>query len=276
MTESGQEPPGIGRRTADASGKNGTRSEFSGSNRRRRKRRSGQGPKGGTAAENRHAASPGDTANDGQPRHDSGHVEKTQSSQDGAPPAHRDGAKRRKKRRRGRSDSQTRPAGLAEAATHHPQNPDAVTSPKGKKAANRRGRRRWQASKNARNGHGSKPEIKEAAAPLNSEQGSAQPAQILKSDIKAPEGRAPRNPSPAHLGKTNIEKGVRGRRFRISGNRSPLYAALDLGTNNCRLLIARPEERGFRVVDAYSAHRQVGGRRRLKQAAQFRCDGSRH
>ena len=30
------------------------------------------------------------------------------------------------------------------------------------------------------------------------------------------------------------------------------FAALDLGTNNCRLLIARPTEDGFRIVEAYS------------------------
>ncbi|MFL5135995.1 MAG: Ppx/GppA family phosphatase, partial [Microvirga sp.] len=30
------------------------------------------------------------------------------------------------------------------------------------------------------------------------------------------------------------------------------YAALDLGTNNCRLLIAEPAHFGFRVVDAFS------------------------
>nr|WP_244294023.1 Ppx/GppA phosphatase family protein [Pannonibacter carbonis] len=37
-----------------------------------------------------------------------------------------------------------------------------------------------------------------------------------------------------------------------------LYAALDLGTNNCRLLIARPEERGFKVVDAFSRIVRLG------------------
>jgi exopolyphosphatase/guanosine-5'-triphosphate,3'-diphosphate pyrophosphatase len=30
------------------------------------------------------------------------------------------------------------------------------------------------------------------------------------------------------------------------------FAALDLGTNNCRLLIARPSEDGFRIVEAFS------------------------
>lgn len=37
-----------------------------------------------------------------------------------------------------------------------------------------------------------------------------------------------------------------------------LYAALDLGTNNCRLLVAEPQERGFRVVDAYSRIVRLG------------------
>ena len=39
----------------------------------------------------------------------------------------------------------------------------------------------------------------------------------------------------------------------------PMYAALDLGTNNCRLLVARPDGRGgFRVVDAYSRMVRLG------------------
>ena len=38
------------------------------------------------------------------------------------------------------------------------------------------------------------------------------------------------------------------------------YAAIDLGTNNCRLLIARPEGRGgaFRVIDAFSRSVRLG------------------
>ena len=36
------------------------------------------------------------------------------------------------------------------------------------------------------------------------------------------------------------------------------YAALDLGTNNCRLLIARPTTDGFRVVDAFSRIIRLG------------------
>jgi exopolyphosphatase / guanosine-5'-triphosphate,3'-diphosphate pyrophosphatase len=36
------------------------------------------------------------------------------------------------------------------------------------------------------------------------------------------------------------------------------YAALDLGTNNCRLLVARPTADGFRVVDAFSRIVRLG------------------
>ncbi|MFS0772559.1 Ppx/GppA phosphatase family protein [Sphingomonas sp. 1P08PE] len=37
-----------------------------------------------------------------------------------------------------------------------------------------------------------------------------------------------------------------------------IYAALDLGTNNCRLLIARPQGTGFAVVDAFSRIVRLG------------------
>jgi exopolyphosphatase/guanosine-5'-triphosphate,3'-diphosphate pyrophosphatase len=36
------------------------------------------------------------------------------------------------------------------------------------------------------------------------------------------------------------------------------YAALDLGTNNCRLLVARPTDHSFRVVDAFSRIIRLG------------------
>ncbi len=49
-------------------------------------------------------------------------------------------------------------------------------------------------------------------------------------------------------------------RNRQSGyaGQSETYAALDLGTNNCRLLVARPARDGFRVVDAYSRIVRLG------------------
>ena len=43
-----------------------------------------------------------------------------------------------------------------------------------------------------------------------------------------------------------------------SGRDAPLYGALDLGTNNCRLLIANPSRDGFRVVDSFSRIVRLG------------------
>ncbi len=40
--------------------------------------------------------------------------------------------------------------------------------------------------------------------------------------------------------------------------RAGAYAALDLGTNNCRLLVAEPSQFGFRVVDAFSRIVRLG------------------
>jgi exopolyphosphatase / guanosine-5'-triphosphate,3'-diphosphate pyrophosphatase len=43
-----------------------------------------------------------------------------------------------------------------------------------------------------------------------------------------------------------------------SANGTAVYAALDLGTNNCRLLIASPSGDGFRVVDSFSRIIRLG------------------
>jgi exopolyphosphatase/guanosine-5'-triphosphate,3'-diphosphate pyrophosphatase len=54
-----------------------------------------------------------------------------------------------------------------------------------------------------------------------------------------------------------------------------VYAALDLGTNNCRLLIARPTRRGFHVIDAFSRIVRLGegvtATGRLSDAAMMRA-----
>jgi len=52
--------------------------------------------------------------------------------------------------------------------------------------------------------------------------------------------------------------GPRGDRQRPHGGPPPAYAALDLGTNNCRLLVATPTPGGFRVVEAYSRIVRLG------------------
>ncbi|MCU0949174.1 MAG: Ppx/GppA family phosphatase [Porphyrobacter sp.] len=53
-------------------------------------------------------------------------------------------------------------------------------------------------------------------------------------------------PDLATIGKVNV------------GGHGEAYAALDLGTNNCRLLIARPSGRDFTVIDAFSRVVKLG------------------
>ena len=47
-------------------------------------------------------------------------------------------------------------------------------------------------------------------------------------------------------------------RRRTKRRRPPTYAALDLGTNNCRLLIAQASGDGFKVIDSYSRTVRLG------------------
>lgn len=290
MTESGQEPPEPGRRTADVSGESGTRSEFREPNRRRRKRRSGQGPNGNGASQGIQAVSPPHGSADSPVQPSPGPVDRQHPVQEEAVQAAGDVSgpkKRRKRRRRGKSKTAnlTRNqlsgnglSGQAENGLPEERAPksETVTSPKGRKAANRRGRRRWQASRNAKNGHhmpsAVPTETGDASADLKS-------AQLAKTDPKEqPEGKTRHVRREGQAGNDHSKASKRGHpvnRARNGQHNAPLYAALDLGTNNCRLLIARPEERGFRVVDAYSRivrlGEGVGSNKRLSTAAMDRA-----
>src|SRR6185312_15621112 len=55
-------------------------------------------------------------------------------------------------------------------------------------------------------------------------------------------------------GRKRRRRGGRGSRF----GHPPVFAVLDLGTHNCRLLIARPEGGKFRVVDSFSRIVRLG------------------
>lgn len=67
----------------------------------------------------------------------------------------------------------------------------------------------------------------------------------------------------------------RSRFMPSTGRWAHTYAALDLGTHNCRLLVARPSRSGFRVIDAFSRivrlGEGVGSSGRLSEAAQRRA-----
>ena len=43
-----------------------------------------------------------------------------------------------------------------------------------------------------------------------------------------------------------------------SGRFAHTFAAIDLGTNNCRLLVARASVEGYEVIDAYSRPVRLG------------------
>ena len=77
------------------------------------------------------------------------------------------------------------------------------------------------------------------------------------------------------MGNTTESGRRRQRRRKKSEPRSrDVYAALDLGTNNCRLLVAHPAGNAFRVVDAFSRIVRLGEglslNGRLSEAAMLR------
>jgi exopolyphosphatase/guanosine-5'-triphosphate,3'-diphosphate pyrophosphatase len=67
----------------------------------------------------------------------------------------------------------------------------------------------------------------------------------MDDDTRLRDGLAPREASPGLAGGS-------------VGARPGVYAALDLGTNNCRLLIACPTGDGFRVIDSFSRIIRLG------------------
>lgn len=71
-------------------------------------------------------------------------------------------------------------------------------------------------------------------------------AAAARRDERSPRRRSGHRASGAGSGAGGAQSGA------------PLYGALDLGTNNCRLLIARPARDGFRVVDSFSRIVRLG------------------
>lgn len=67
-------------------------------------------------------------------------------------------------------------------------------------------------------------------------------------------GGAPNGHSSQHRPATSAAAAA----ARPGSETGPLYGALDLGTNNCRLLLATPSQTGFEVVDAFSRIVRLG------------------
>ncbi|WP_018184998.1 Ppx/GppA phosphatase family protein [Kaistia granuli] len=101
--------------------------------------------------------------------------------------------------------------------------------------------------------------------------GKPGPGQVRPASVPSRNGYIPQPQSIARAVPRQDER----QRADFAAPQETLYAALDLGTNNCRLLIAQPRERGFRVVDAFSRIVRLGegvGRSgRLGEAAMDRA-----
>ncbi len=75
--------------------------------------------------------------------------------------------------------------------------------------------------------------------------------------LKAQSAQTTTNEAPPQEGEIQTEKRLE-KDWRPTPIFSPKFAAIDLGTNNCRLLIASPHKKGFRVVDAFSRIVRLG------------------
>lgn len=116
----------------------------------------------------------------------------------------------------------------------------------------------------------------------NDQQGESGAAPIASSGPVPERGDIPRRAKNSQVPGSNAKNG----HARHANNpphrqwRGPVYAALDLGTNNCRLLIARPFENGFRVVDGFTRIVRLGEglsqTGRLSQAAMDRTLDALH
>ena len=90
--------------------------------------------------------------------------------------------------------------------------------------------------------------------------GSPAPVPARDGEVRASASAPDGGPNGAGQGGGGAEPGVSGNSGRVHGRRGrgPFYAALDLGTNNCRLLIAEPAGEAFRVVDSFSRIVRLG------------------
>jgi exopolyphosphatase/guanosine-5'-triphosphate,3'-diphosphate pyrophosphatase len=153
----------------------------------------------------------------------------------------------RKRKRRRRSKSGPAQPSVASATVVDAAGPKAIAVP----GTDNSSRKRNKKSRQRRSLQGRPLAATEKPRPV-SDAAKQQPSQPSASSARAEE-----RPSSGNNGH---DRRGNGQAFSYgSDSGSPLYAALDLGTNNCRLLIAQPTRPGqFRVVDAFSRIVRLG------------------
>ncbi|MDX3925698.1 MAG: Ppx/GppA phosphatase family protein [Shinella sp.] len=150
-----------------------------------------------------------------------------------------DAVRKRKRRRRGKAPGQSQVRPLAPVGQRDPKQIAESQSDGGRK-----GRRKHRAGRGPQGGPMATFEKPAETAAVAGKAGLYEPRPQPSSDQQRHTGYASRS-SQQH----------RDEQF----NDLPFYAALDLGTNNCRLLVAQPTRPGqFRVVDAFSRIVRLG------------------
>lgn len=188
--------------------------------------------------------------------------------------------KRKRRRARGNGQSGGSPGGSAgaQAGAAGPANADAQSGPdatsaksanaaghapnagrrkgRGKKAHQARGLQgRPLATQSHGHGKGGAGAKALQTSPSMATTGTAKPHQAKGGHSKGPAHLRHASDQPARTSSGGDQFADQRRRSQADD----LYAALDLGTNNCRLLIAQPTRPGqFRVVDAFSRIVRLG------------------
>jgi exopolyphosphatase/guanosine-5'-triphosphate,3'-diphosphate pyrophosphatase len=154
---------------------------------------------------------------------------------------------RKRKRRRRSKSGQAQPSAVADVSVDAAGAKAVAAAP----GAENSSRKRSKKNRQRRSLQGRPLAASEKARPV-SDGAKQQPPQLAVSSTRIDE-----RPS---AGNNAYERRGNGQAFSYGSDMgSPLYAALDLGTNNCRLLIAQPTRPGqFRVVDAFSRIVRLG------------------
>lgn len=120
----------------------------------------------------------------------------------------------------------------------------AADEPKQKKRRRRRRRK--------------KPPQQNQAAGTGVDASSPSSSNTSSSDSSSPEVPAISAADKNRPQQNSRSNGSQGSRASGKTRKPEVYAALDLGTNNCRLLVAKPDKNGFKVIDAFSRTVRLG------------------
>jgi len=130
----------------------------------------------------------------------------------------------------------------------------AVSSPAADSASAERAPRKGRRRRRARRGKAGQNTVPNAAAnPARSDSAKQAARPVQRPAAPSPQAGQQGKPGRPNGGGRRPE----GQRAQRPGDEQ-VYGALDLGTNNCRLLIARRSREGFKVVDAFSRIVRLG------------------